>query len=181
MKTTNSSTPIIVGALSIASIVGAAGFVLTHTKPTATPSAANPATSQTAIKETTSQSTDTAAATADTTTNTSTTTNSSASSSGYKDGTYSASASYTVPHGYSNDLLVKLTVANGVVSSVSTDNTYSDRESQMYVDSFEREIKSAVVGKSLSSLTSLSRVGGASLTTYAFDDALATIANQAKA
>jgi hypothetical protein len=49
----------------------------------------------------------------------------------------------------------------------------------MYIDSFDSSIKSVVIGKSLD--MSLSRVGGASLTTHGFEDALATIANQAKA
>lgn len=180
MKTTNSSTPIFVGALAIATIIGASAFVLTQSKDNARSITGNSAT-----KETTSQTSDTATSTETPSTTTSTTqsTTASSNSNGYKDGSYSATASYSVPHGYSNDITVKLTLANGVVSAVTTDNSYSssDRESGMYIDAFENAIESAVVGKSLDSLTSLGRVGGASLTTYAFDDAITTIANQAKA
>jgi hypothetical protein len=68
---------------------------------------------------------------------------------------------------------------NGVISALKTSHSYGDRESGMYIDSFDSSIKSVVIGKSLD--MSLSRVGGASLTTHGFEDALATIANQAKA
>ena len=58
---------------------------------------------------------------------------------------------------------------------------YQDHESQMYVSSFDDYISGKVVGKNISTLTSLSRVGGASLTTEGFDQAIQTIAAQAKA
>ncbi len=179
MKTTNSSTPVIVGALAIASIVGAALFVATQSNPTST-SLALTASSQTATKETTSQTTETAVNTTPATTSSNANASATAANtSGYKDGTYSASGNYSVPRG-NNSIQVSLTVKNGVVSSVKTSHNYNDRESGMYIDSFDSRIESAVVGKSLGDI-SLSRVGGASLTTYGFEDALSTIANQAKA
>lgn len=108
-----------------------------------------------------------------------TSTSSMTSSSTYKEGTYSATVSYYVPHG-TNSLTAKVTVSGKKITSVSVNDDYSDHESAMYIDSFESAIKSAVVGRDLGSL-SLSRVGGATLTTQAFDDALTTIRNDAKA
>jgi uncharacterized protein with FMN-binding domain len=99
---------------------------------------------------------------------------------GYKDGTYSASSSYTVPSGDENSIKATLTISGGTVTNVSVSDDYYDRQSAAYVDWFEQELKSAVVGKSLANL-SPSRIGGASLTTGAFDQTLDTIRNDATA
>ncbi len=97
----------------------------------------------------------------------------------YKDGTYSAKVSYYVPKA-SNDLTAKVTVSGGTVTAVTVDHNYYDHESERYIDSFENALQSAVVGKSIDGL-SLGRIGGATLTTQAFDDALTTVRNEAKA
>jgi len=125
--------------------------------------------------------TDATASTSDTGTSSSTNTQttSTVSSTSYKDGTYSATSSYYVPHG-SNSLTAKITIANNKITAVTVNDDYSDSESAMYIDSFESAIKNTVIGQDLGSL-SLSRVGGATLTTQAFDDALTTIRNDAKA
>lgn len=96
----------------------------------------------------------------------------------FKDGTYKASTSYMVPHG-SNSLTASVTISGGKVTSVSVNHDYADQESGRYIDSFESVLQGAVVGKSVDGL-SLSRIGGASLTTQAFDDALITIRTDAK-
>ena len=114
-----------------------------------------------------------------TTPSTTTTTPVTTTSNKYKDGTYTASATYSVPHG-SNSISVNVTIANDAITNVSTNHTYKDSESGMYVDSFDSYISSKVVGKSVSSL-SLSRVGGASLTTIGFNNALNTIVKNAAA
>ncbi len=101
-------------------------------------------------------------------------------SSGYKDGTYTASSSYRVPHGGQNSVSATLTIASGRITVVTTTNDYSDGESAQYVDFFKQEISSAIVGQSLAD-ASVSRVGGASLTSSAFNDVLDTIRTQAKA
>lgn len=101
-------------------------------------------------------------------------------SSSYKDGTYTASSSYFVPHGGDNSVKTSLTIANGTVTNVSVNDNYSDGTSADFVDWFEQEVQSAVVGKSLADL-SPSRIGGASLTTQAFDQTLDTIRSDAKA
>ncbi len=95
----------------------------------------------------------------------------------YTDGTYAATVSYSVPRG-SNKLTAKLTISNGVVTAVSTTHDYTDRESGEFISNFDAKIKASVVGKNISSL-SLSRIGGASLTTRAFTNALTAIKNDA--
>ena len=175
MKSTNASTPMVVGVLAIASIIGAAAFVLTQSGSNIQSASQTNTVAQAATKETAAQVSNTVAAAS---TNTATTNTSNTTTSGYKDGTYSASAGYQVPHG-SNTIDLTITMKNGVISALKTSHDYGDRESGMYIDSFDSSIKSVVIGKSLD--MSLSRVGGASLTTHGFEDALATIANQAKA
>lgn len=66
------------------------------------------------------------------------------------------------------------------ISSVTTSDNYTDRESGMYVSSFEGSVSSDATGQSIGSY-SPSRIGGASLTTSAFNEAITNIATQAKA
>lgn len=129
---------------------------------------------------TTQQSSDTSDTTASLADNSSTsTTPTASSSSSYNDGQYTAKTTYYVPHG-TNTLSATVTIASGKVTAVKVSHDYSDNESGMYIDSFESAIQEAVVGKTISGL-SLSRIGGASLTTQAFDDVIATIESNAKA
>jgi uncharacterized protein with FMN-binding domain len=161
-----------IGGIAIigAALVGGAALfsqgstVSSQTTPTTTQSAP------------TTTSSDTTATTSSTTAASQSTT---APTGSFKDGQYSASASYRVPHG-SNTISVSLTVKDGKVTVVKNSQNYTDHESRSYIDSFESEISSAVVGQPLGS-TNLSRVGGASLTTAAFNDALSQIASDAKA
>lgn len=97
----------------------------------------------------------------------------------YKDGTYKASVSYRVPHG-SNSLNATVVISSGKISSVKTDNSYTDRESAMFVSDFESALDGDATGQSISSYKP-SRIGGASLTTEAFDEAISDIRSQAKA
>lgn len=100
--------------------------------------------------------------------------------SSYKDGTYTATASYSVPHGEQNSIAAEVTVAGGKIVSVKTTDNYSDHESAMYISGFESSVNSSASGQLLATY-SPSRIGGASLTTAAFDDALDTIRSQAMA
>ncbi len=100
--------------------------------------------------------------------------------SAYKDGTYNAQASYRVPHGGNNTVSAQVTVAGGKISDVTVNDSFTDGESESYVSGFESEIKSTIKGQSLSDI-SVSRVGGASLTSEAFNAVLDTIRNDAKA
>jgi uncharacterized protein with FMN-binding domain len=111
---------------------------------------------------------------------TATTTPSTNSSQTYKDGTYTANTTYGVPHGGENSITTELTIKNGKITAVKASDNYTDYESQQYVDSFEQALSSAVVGQSLADV-SPSYIGGASLTTVAFDETLDTIRNDAQA
>lgn len=122
---------------------------------------------------TTSASTGTSATTTDTTSSAATT------SSSYKDGTYTSSSTYYVPHG-SESIKVTLTVKSGVVTDSQIENSEGDRESAQYQEDFASVYKSQVVGKNIGNLQ-LSYVAGASDTTQGFNDALATIRTQAQA
>jgi uncharacterized protein with FMN-binding domain len=100
-------------------------------------------------------------------------------SSGYKDGTYSATSEYYVPHG-SETIKVTLTVKDGNVTDSSVDNSEYDRESALFQEQFASEYKSSVVDKPISSLQ-LNYVAGASDTTQGFNDALQQIKTEARA
>jgi hypothetical protein len=93
----------------------------------------------------------------------------------YKNASYNASADYNAPGRTNHIVAVNLTVANDIVTDVSV--SYSgdkSGESSQYQKRFSGSIQSQVVGKKLDSI-SLSRVGGASLTTNAFNEALVNI------
>lgn len=97
----------------------------------------------------------------------------------YKDGNYSASVNYSVPERGSNSLVLHVTIKNDMITAVSSDSTYSGRESSRYVGRFEDSLSGAVVGKKLDSV-SPSRIGGASLTTNAFNKALRSVITNAQ-
>ena len=59
----------------------------------------------------------------------------------------------------------------------STKHNYSDRKSAMYIQSFNSEVQSEVVGQKLSNV-SPTRIGGASLTSQGFYDVLANISTK---
>lgn len=130
-------------------------------------------------KDSTSGSTTAATASQSSASSTSTSTSSSSSAS-YKDGTYTTTTNYETPHSDTNSLKVTVTIASGKITAVTTDDTYNDHDSAEYINSFEGSVKGVIVGQELGS-TSQSRIGGASLTSQAFYDALDTIATQAKA
>ena len=105
---------------------------------------------------------------------------SSGSSSGtYKNGTFSATSSYRVPHG-EESVQVSLTLTNGIVTGASIQNSENDGTSASYQEDFASSYKSQVVGKSISSLA-LDVIAGASDTTQGFNDAVSQISTEAKA
>jgi uncharacterized protein with FMN-binding domain len=181
MKSSHQNTPKVIGGLAVAIVIGVGSF-LAFTGVTAKPSGSltsstsSSTTSQVATQPTTATTTTTpTTTTAQTTTPTPTVV-----TLAYKNGTYDATSSYYVPGGQ-NSLSVTLTISGDKVTAVKTSSTVDSYESQRYVDRFNANISSAVVGTSLSDSANQSRVGGASLTTSAFDDAITQIMNNAKA
>jgi outer membrane biosynthesis protein TonB len=94
----------------------------------------------------------------------------------YKNGTYSAQASYRVPAG-PHQMQVTITIANDKITSANI--AYDARTANDgYTMSFNDSYQSEVIGQNLGSVNP-SRIGGASLTTNAFNSALGSIRNQA--
>lgn len=157
----------VVGTVAILATAGAVGALLfTQQDTTSTTGTAN------TTQSSTSTSTDTLYGGSSSTPTTTT--------SSYKDGTYTTTQSYSVPHGDTNSIKVTVTIASGKITAVTTDNSYTDRESGMYIQDFETSVNGVIVGQEMGA-TPFSRIGGASLTSSAFYDALDAIATQAKA
>lgn len=167
MQSSNKATPIIIGSLAIAAIIGVGGFI--YVSGTSTKQASNSTVTESSVVPTSDKSTP--ASTTDTTAPipASTTAN----------GTYTASTNYSVPQGFQNTIKVTVTVDDGTISAVSATHEYEDAESEFYLDAFDGAITAAVGGDKLEDAFA-GRVGGASLTSGAFNDALQTIINDAK-
>lgn len=97
----------------------------------------------------------------------------------YKDGTYTASENYDVPHGVEG-LSVTLTIKDGAIAGTSIQQSGGARDSLEYQQAFSSGYQSYVVGKKLSDIN-LNRVSGASLTSEAFNQALSQIEAKAQA
>lgn len=94
--------------------------------------------------------------------------------------TAAKSATATVdymPEGRSESITVSLQLNNRIITELHSTHSMNMGKSRMYQQAFEAEIQPLVVGKDINSLN-LSRVAGASLTTDAFMQAIATIRSQ---
>ncbi len=98
------------------------------------------------------------------------------SASDYNDGTYTSDVSYALPNGGSHSMTVSLKVQNDVISDVNLtfDGENGSASSQSQVR-FADAIDPFVITKDLDGITELSRIGGASLTTNAFNEAVVNI------
>lgn len=168
MQQNNSKQKIMAGsitALVVIVLIGAISFYETN-------HGAASATSTTSAPSSSSSSTTTPASSSNISSS------SSASTTSYKDGTYSATSNYYVPHGVES-IKVTLTLKSGVVTDSTIANSESDRESQRYQQGFAQSYKSYVVGKNISDVK-LSYVAGASDTTSGFNDAVDSIITQSQ-
>ncbi len=98
----------------------------------------------------------------------------------YKDGTYTASADYRVPEGHTNIIDVKLSIVDGKIATVSLTSQADDVESKEHIGDFVEAISGDAKGQSIADYQP-SRVGGASLTTGAFNDVLDAVRDDARA
>ena len=89
--------------------------------------------------------------------------------------TYSEKVSYLTPARTEHKMNISLTVAAGLVTGASIVYDEGAGFSNGHQERFDNAYKAQVVGKSLENI-SLSRVGGASLTSEAFNRAVASIA-----
>lgn len=98
----------------------------------------------------------------------------------YADGTYTASASYLTPRRTEHLVGVTLTIENDVVvDSVVTYDGAAGEYSNDNQARFDQAYSAEVIGQPLDAI-SLSRVGSASLTSGAFNEAKAKIATEAR-
>ena len=110
---------------------------------------------------------------------------SSSSSSGgdasgtYTDGTYTADGSYQTPETV-EEITVTLTLADGVVTEVEVTGDPKAPETERYQGEFIDGIADEVGGTPIDELN-VSRVAGSSLTSGGFNDAVASIKEQAAA
>lgn len=98
-------------------------------------------------------------------------------SASYTDGSYEATGDYVSPAGPSQ-VTVELTLADDVVTDVTVMPLATDPTSKGFQTQFADGIAAAVVGQDIDSLT-VSRVGGSSLTSGGFNDALEQIKAEA--
>ncbi|WP_175414194.1 FMN-binding protein [Agrococcus sp. SGAir0287] len=99
-------------------------------------------------------------------------------SSEYADGTYTADGSYTSPGGQET-ITVTVTLADGVIEDVEVTNPETTNPNSLrYQGEFIDGIAAEVVGVPLDDV-SVDRVGGSSLTSGGFEDALQTIRDEA--
>ena len=82
--------------------------------------------------------------------------------------TVSISTAYDVPDHNKNTITVNLTLENGTIKYISHTEKAADNTSKMIYDNFSKNLNKAnIIGKKIGDV-SLSKVGGASLTTKAF-------------
>lgn len=96
----------------------------------------------------------------------------------YIDGTYEESISYQVPKS-TNTLTAKISIVDDIITEVTTTHEYTSQKSKEYTDPFDKEISAAVVGKKISSVD-LSILGGASITSDAFNKIIDSLVQKTK-
>ncbi len=79
---------------------------------------------------------------------------------------------YSNPGGGDDVAFMLMVDANGVITQATTEVLAHNDISKMRQAAFAAELPKVIVGKKLSDLSSIDRVGGSSLTTKAFNDVL---------
>jgi uncharacterized protein with FMN-binding domain len=95
----------------------------------------------------------------------------------YADGSYEAEGDYVSPAGPSH-VTVELTLEGDIVTAVTVTPLATDPTSKGFQTQFADGISAAIVGADIDTLT-VSRVGGSSLTSGGFNDALEQIKAEA--
>lgn len=98
----------------------------------------------------------------------------------YVDGTYNTDVTYRVPSGDLEPVKVQVTLNNDIITDVELEFEGIVGTSRLNQAKFVNAYEAVVIGKDIDSLN-LSRVGGASLTTKAFNEAVANIKVEAAA
>ena len=97
----------------------------------------------------------------------------------YTDGTYTADGGYTAPSG-PESITVEITLADDVVTDVVVTPHATEGNQALFQGKFSAGIAAVVDGKDIDTLA-VSRVGGSSLTSGGFNQALETIKAEALA
>lgn len=95
----------------------------------------------------------------------------------YADGTYTADGGYTAPSG-PESITVEITLADDVVTDVVVTPHATEGNQAKFQGQFAAGIEAVVVGEDIDTLA-VSRVGGSSLTSGGFNEALAAIKAEA--
>ncbi|HEY5222012.1 MAG TPA: hypothetical protein VIJ18_03025 [Microbacteriaceae bacterium] len=95
----------------------------------------------------------------------------------YKNGTYSATGSYSSPGG-TEQIGVTVTISNDTVTKLALDTSTAQGTAAQFQSQFASGIDSLVIGKKLDDV-SVSRVSGSSLTSTGFNEAISSIKSDA--
>ncbi len=176
----------LLGAASVG-LVACSTSAASTGSPTATTSAAGSATgagtstgTSTATSAAAAAATS-AAATSDAATSEAATTEAAAaaSTSTYKDGTYTATGSYTSPGG-TEEVTITLTLADDVITAATAEGGATKPPSSQYQSEFVNNFAALIIGKDIDAV-SLDKVAGSSLTSGGFNAAVETIKTDAQA
>lgn len=115
---------------------------------------------------------------ATTTITTTTTTGTSTAVTAFKNGTYSATGTYTSPAG-KEQVNVSVVIENDIVTDATFKGLAENAISIKMQEQFAAGYRTQVIGKNISSLT-LTKVSGSSLTPIGFNDALGKIKDDAQ-
>jgi cytoskeletal protein RodZ len=142
-----------------------------------TPAAPTPVVEQNKVPVEATPTTPTETKTNPTNTTTAPSTETPSTKTTYKNGTYEATVTYVVPNRKTYSMDVSLTLTDDVITTAAV--SYGDgAEKDPNAQRFDAAYKSLVIGQKLDAIQ-LSRVGGASLTTNAFNEAAGTIKTKA--
>ena len=97
----------------------------------------------------------------------------------YADGTYTESGSYNAPSG-TETVEVTITLADNTITDVSVVGEATDPQAKRHQAEFSDGIAAAVVGKSIDEI-SVDKIGGSSLTSGGFNEAIDAIKADAAA
>lgn len=97
----------------------------------------------------------------------------------YRDGTYTATGGYLTPARTSHTVELTVTIENDIIVDSSVRYDGKDGYSNPNQERFDNAYKAQVIGASLREIK-LSRVGAASLTSQAFNDAIVDITEEAR-
>jgi hypothetical protein len=166
--------PVAIIAVIVVALIGAATYFFTVSPADSTPT--DTETSRPGEVEVEATVDSEVSATAPTNTNP---TGSQMNATVYRNGTYTATGGYLTPARTSHTVKLTITVENDIIIASSIQYDGKDGYSNPNQERFDNTYKEQVIGASLREIR-LSRVGAASLTSQAFNDAIVDITEEAR-